>query len=219
MEHCGIWNRCILGVVNKVNYILCHIRQFQVAQALVSSHKMFILENTWMDIRSIRDDFEKDMFSFRLFSDTEWHILFICIEIIKALSIIWNVLALAVLLQAKFRKRGINIYLASLCAVILLDTGVKLFLELTLATNVSLLDAIPYLCPVMEVTQTMMLTLIAMLVTAINVERYVAIVHPFSRLADISPKTVLKVGGFNIKMLPHQYMTPQLRRQDGNPYQ
>ena len=52
----------------------------------------------------------------------------------------------------------------------------------------------PYLCPAMEVIVIAMQTAIAMLVTTISVERYLAIVHPFSRMADINPETVLKVG-------------------------
>ena len=35
---------------------------------------------------------------------------------------------------------------------------------------------------------------IMMLVTTISVERYMAIVHPFSRMADISPANIRNVG-------------------------
>ena len=144
---------------------------------------------------SIRNVFENDMISYRLFSDTGWHAVFICIEIIRAFSIIWNVLALGVLLQDKFRKRAINMCLACLCVGFLIDTGIKLSVDL-----------ISFLCPAVEIILTAIQTLIAMLVTAITFERYVAIVHPFSRLVDIRPKTILKVGVLNVKTPSYQRM-------------
>ena len=115
-------------------------------------------------------------------------------ETCNTFAIIWSISALVVLLQADFRRRAINMYLASLCMVFLLLSSTKITLYTIQYVNLSLLDGMPYLCPAIEITLFAMECATGLLVTTISVERYMAIVHPFSRMADISPATVRKVG-------------------------
>ena len=131
-----------------------------------------------------------------VYSATEIYIALICTDTITGLAIIWNSLTLTVLLPADFRKRAINKYMACLCAIFLLDSAIKIVFDTIDIVNVSILDAIPipYLCSGLEGIRFILQTLISMLVTTINIERYIAIVHPFSRLVDVSSKTVRMVN-------------------------
>ena len=143
-----------------------------------------------MDNAMIRDYFE----SLQLYSNTEVYIALLCAQIVNALAVIWNILALVVLLQVEFRTSAINKYLACLCFVFFLDSICKLIFDTIEVIDVSILDAIPYLCPGRTLVEFVLQTLTVMLVTTVSVERYIAIVHPFSRMADVGSATVLKVG-------------------------
>ena len=168
---------------------------FQVASAVASNAEVFVLDGTWMSTFEIRDYFEGNINSTSpLFSSTEFNIMFMFMETCNTFAIIWSISALVVLLQADFRRRAINMYLASLCMVFLLLSSTKITLYTIQYVNLSLLDGMPYLCPAIETILFAMECATGLLVTTISVERYMAIVHPFSRMADISPATVRKVG-------------------------
>ena len=147
---------------------------FQVARAVTSNLKVFVLDGTWMDSYLIRDYFEARFNHTEVFSETELFMQIISYQAIHGLSTIWNILLLGVLLQANFRRRAINIYLSCLCSVFLLNSTMKLVLVSIHLGHPSTLET-PYLCPILEVIFGAMQNLIAMLVTAVSIERYVAI--------------------------------------------
>ena len=163
---------------------------FQVGRARTLTYEVWILDGTWLDNFLIRDYFQAD----KPYTNIEVYIAVICVEFINAFAIIWNILALVVLLQASFRRRAVNNYLSFLCTVFLLDSTHRIIFETIETIDVSVLGAIPYFCSVREEVYFVLQTLVAMLVTTISVERYIAVAHPFSRMADISSKTVKKVG-------------------------
>ena len=156
------------------------------------TYEVFVLDDTWMDNDLIRNY----LYGRKLlvYSKTDIYAVLVCADTINALAIIWNILAFLVLLQDDFRKRAINKYMACLCAVFLLDSTIRIVIDTIEIVDVSVLGAIPYLCSGLAEIQFVLQTLIAMLVTTISMERYIAIVHPLSRLTSVSSKTVVTVG-------------------------
>ena len=112
---------------------------------------------------------------------------------------------------------SINMYLSCLCTVFLLDSGVKIIFDTIEEVNVSVLETTPYLCPAREVFKTISQTLISTLVTAVSIERYFAVVHPFSRMADISPKTVFMVGTLTASFMGPTWGPPGADRNQVGP--
>ena len=189
----------------------------QVTESVASNYEVFILNDTWMDSFAIRDFFEDKILYSDSISARDRYIIFVVIDVFNGLSILWNILVLMVLFQDQFRKRAINMYLSCLCTVFLLDSGVKIIFDTIEEVNVSVLETTPYLCPAREVFKTINQTLISTLVTAVSIERYFAVVHPFSRMADISPKTVFMVGTLTASFMGPTWGPPGAGRNQVGP--